>query len=107
LYNVEYKETYKGSDIYVGKFPGGISLGTYILMSEQSYRDKRARTKKHEYGHSRQSLYLGPFYLIAVGLPSILWTGFIHNLVKKEIGYYDVYPENWADELGEVNRNGK
>ena len=107
MYNVEYKETYKGSDIYVGEFPGGISLGTYILMSESHYKDKRNRTKKHEYGHSRQSLYLGPLYLIAVGLPSLLWAGFIHNLVKKEVGYYEVYPESWADELGGVNRNGR
>ena len=27
-------------------------MGTYILMAEQSYRDKRNRTKKHEYGHA-------------------------------------------------------
>ena len=107
LYDVEYKETYNGANVYVGVFPGGISLGQYIIISESSYRDKRARTKKHEYGHSRQSLYLGPLYLIAVGLPSILWAGFIHNLVKKEIGYYEVYPESWADALGEVNRNGR
>ena len=107
LYDVEYKETYNGVDVYVGDFPGGISLGQYIIISENSYRDKRARTKKHEWGHSKQSLYLGPLYLIAVGLPSLLWAGFIHNLVRKEIGYYDVYPESWADELGEVNRNGK
>lgn len=107
IYNVEYKETYKGSDIYVGEFPGGISLGTYILISEQSYKDKRNRTKKHEYGHSRQSLYLGPLYLIAVGLPSLIWAGIIHNLIRKEIGYYEFYPENWADKLGKVNRNGR
>lgn len=91
----------------MGVFPGGISLGTYIIISEQSYRDKRARTKKHEYGHSRQSLYLGPLYLIVVGLPSILWAGFVYNLVRKSVSYYAVYPENWADKLGEVNRNGK
>lgn len=76
-------------------------------MSSSSYRDKRVRTKKHEYGHSRQSLYLGPLYLIVVGLPSIIWAGFVYNLVRKEISYYDVYPENWADKLGGVNRNGK
>lgn len=100
-------ETYKGIDVYIGDFPGGISLGQYIIISENSYRDKRNRTKKHEYGHSRQSLYLGPLYLIVVGLPSILWAGFIHDMVGKEVSYYDVYPENWADKLGEVNRNGR
>ena len=107
LYDVDLKEVYNGVAVYVGDFPGGISLGQYILMSSSSYRDKRARTKKHEYGHSRQSLYLGPFYLIVVGLPSIIWAGFVYNLVRKEISYYDVYPENWADKLGGVNRNGK
>lgn len=106
IYNVEYKETYKGSDIYVGEFPGAISLGTYILMSEQSYRDRRNRTKKHEYGHSKQSLYLGPLYLIVVGLPSLIWAG-LYKKFKREISYYEFYPENWADELGEVNRNAR
>ena len=106
-YDVDLKEVYNGVSVYVGNFPGGISLGQYILISSSSYKDKRARTKKHEYGHSRQSLYLGPLYLIVVGLPSILWAGFVYNLVRKQISYYDVYPENWADKLGEVNRNGK
>lgn len=75
-------------------------------MSSSSYKDKRARTKKHEYGHSKQSLYLGPLYLIVVGLPSITWAELYKNF-KREISYYDVYPENWADKLGEVNRNGR
>lgn len=106
LYDVEYVETYKGVDVYMGVFPGGISLGTYIIISEQSYRDKRNRTKKHEYGHSKQSLYLGPLYLIVIGLPSLIWAG-LYKKFKREISYYEVYPENWADELGEVNRNSK
>lgn len=105
-YDVELKETYNGVGVYVGDFPGGISLGQYILMSSSSYKDKRARTKKHEYGHSKQSLYLGPLYLIVVGLPSITWAG-LYKKFKREISYYEVYPENWADELGKVNRNGK
>lgn len=107
LYDVEYKETYKGVDVYVGNFPGGISLGTYILISENSYKDKRNRTKKHEYGHTRQSLYLGPLYLLVVGLPSAIWAGWIYNLVKRKVSYYSVFPENWADKLGEVNRNAR
>jgi hypothetical protein len=107
LYDVEYKETYKGVDVYVGNFPGGISLGAYILISENSYKDKRNRTKKHEYGHTRQSLYLGPLYLLVVGLPSAIWAGWIYNLVKHKVSYYSIFPENWADKLGEVNRNGR
>lgn len=107
IYNVEYKETYKGVKVYAGNFPGGISLGTYILMSDYSYKDTQNRTKKHEYGHTRQSLYFGPLYLLLVGIPSIIWAGVIHKFVKKNVSYYSVYPENWADKLGEVHRNGK
>ncbi|MBR3124190.1 MAG: hypothetical protein IKF42_01980, partial [Mogibacterium sp.] len=28
---------------------------------------------EHEYGHTLQSLILGPFYLLVVGAPSMLW----------------------------------
>lgn len=109
IYDVEYKETYKGSDIYVGEFPGGISLGTYILMSEQSYRDKRNRTKKHEYGHSKQSLYLGWLYLPVVGSCSGLHALTYKWRIRKGWikSYYDYWTEKWADKLGKVNRNGK
>jgi hypothetical protein len=35
-YNVEHKEEFKGIPIYAGDFPGGISLGLYILMGESN-----------------------------------------------------------------------
>lgn len=37
-YNVERKETFKEIPIYAGNFPGGISLGLYILMRESSWK---------------------------------------------------------------------
>ena len=109
IYDVEYKETYKGSDIYVGEFPGGISLGTYILMSESSFKDKRNRVKKHEYGHSKQSLYLGWLYLPVVGACSGLHALTYKWRIRKGWikSYYDYWTEKWADKLGKVNRNGK
>jgi hypothetical protein len=45
---VEYKETYKGIPIYAGDFPGGISLGLYILMGESSWKYNRNYIKDHE-----------------------------------------------------------
>jgi hypothetical protein len=90
---------YKNASIlYVKGFPGGISLGRIILLgSRYSGNDM---SKKHEYGHSRQSLMLGWFYLPLVGLPSILrvlvWS--LRKLDPKK--YYMGYPEDWANKLG-------
>lgn len=101
-YKVEYKETFKGIPIYAGKFPGGISLGLYILMSENNYKYNRSFTKEHEWGHTRQSLYLGPLYLLIIGLPSIVWAAIYNN--SWNCSYYDFYTEKFADKLGNVIR---
>lgn len=72
-YKVQKVETYNGIDIYAGKFPGGISLGLYILIDQNSYRYNRDQIKEHEFGHTRQSIRLGPVYLLVIGLFSALW----------------------------------
>jgi hypothetical protein len=59
IYEVEYKETYKGAKVFSGDFPGGISLGQYILMSDYDYRHKKLKVKEHESGHCVQSKILG------------------------------------------------
>lgn len=79
------------------KMRGGISLGRYIIVSQQS----KETTIMHEYGHSRQSQRLGWLYLIVVGLPSLVWAG-IHERTGKS--YYWFYTEKWADRLGNVKR---
>jgi hypothetical protein len=82
------------------------SIGRYICISSH-YNDVSV---KHELGHSIQSRYLGPFYLFAVGIPSIYgnivdktkhsnWSS-----VEKRMWYFNRYPENWADKLGGVKR---
>lgn len=99
IYKVKYTETYKGIDIYRGDFPGGISLGLYILMYERAGEN----TVKHEYGHTRQSLRWGWLYLPTVGLTSFIWCT-LHNmgLIKKD--YYSIWPENKADKYGGLKR---
>ena len=56
------------------------------------------------YGHTLQSLILGPLYLIVIGIPSTLW-GFLPNLHKKrkdeQISYFSFFTEGWANRLGE------
>ena len=97
IYNVSYVETYKGIDIYSGVFPGAISLGLYILMSNRSGNS----TKRHEYGHTIQSRRWGWFYLPVVGLTSITWCG-LHRFFKIKRDYYSVWPENKATEYGNI-----
>ena len=61
------------------------------------------RVMKHEFGHSVQSFYFGPLYLLIIGIPSISRYSKIFLKVKKQAwqNYYKGYPENWANTLGE------
>ena len=76
------------------------SLGPFILTTP-SCEDN---TKKHESGHSKQSLYLGPIYLLAVALPSVCLYCY-KFIFKKDITWYlSKYPECWAEKLGHTKR---
>lgn len=58
---------------------------------------------EHEYGHSVQSLILGPAYLPLVGLPSFVWNRlpYFRNRRKKTgKSYYSVPFESSANALG-------
>lgn len=85
----------------------GCSLGQYIFLN-----DRHTLTDiRHEIGHSIQSIYLGPLYLLVVGIPSVffnnLWDQWFHKkwTVPDRIRwYYRRFPENWADTLGGVKR---
>ena len=78
--------------------PGGLSLGKYIFVPEK-HRD----LLPHEYGHTIQSLILGPAYLLLVGLPSLLWNRLPYfQRKRKNTGrdYYSVIFERTANKLG-------
>lgn len=94
--------------LYSERMRGGISLGRFIILpwkyryNSSSYvRD----TISHEYGHTRQSLYLGWLYIVVIGLPSLLWA-WAHSTFKglREVDYYSFYTERWADDIGGVRR---
>ncbi len=88
----------------------GISLGHVVFWSRANSRwhDLDVRNRAHELGHTRQSRMLGWLYLPVIGLPSISRAAYA--LVYREVtgrqwtGYYEGYPENWADRLGGVVR---
>lgn len=77
------------------KMKSGISLGEYIIVSKNA----SDTTIRHELGHSRQSIILGPLYLLIIGLPSLL-----NNIFGFTKNYYDFYTEKWADNLAEIKR---
>ena len=89
-------------------FDSAISLGNYIFLDSDG--NFSYKTIKHEFGHQKQSLMLGPLYLIVIGLPSIM--GNILNRIKYKYFrrhydpdfYYKQPWEAWADKLGGVVR---
>jgi hypothetical protein len=94
---------YKGSNVYFVKdFPGGISLSFMIFLNDIDLNNLRAI--KHEYGHTIQSRYLGWFYLFIIGMPSIIRASIWNRYKLEDKKYYEGFPENWADLLGNVNK---
>lgn len=79
---------------------GGLSLGAYVFVR---YTLRAAPlVYAHEYGHTRQSAYLGPLYLLVIGIPSFVWA--VYHKGRKRRSYYWFYTERSADKLGGVKR---
>ena len=81
---------------------GSMSLGRFLFLHE-SYRSGDRALLAHEYGHTIQSLILGPLYLFVIGLPSLLWAGLPvlqRRRHDRHVSYYSFYPEKWANALG-------
>jgi hypothetical protein len=98
-------ESYPGMGIRVYRvhgIPGSISLGTFVFVSEGS----SDTTKQHELGHSVQSYFLGPIYLLVIGIPSITWASLYGTKLfpATSNGYYTFYTEKWADKLAGIER---
>ena len=113
------KEThyeYRGAIVTECEKNLNISLGMFIFVTRRRMGESRERLQKtisHEYGHTIQSLLLGPWYLLVIGLPSWLWCNlpcFRKMRKEKNISYSFFFTEKWADILGgiidtEINRN--
>lgn len=94
---------YHGAIVTQWDKAGSVGLGMFIMLA----RDHPGKEPLlvHEYGHTIQSLILGPLFLLLAGLPSFAWAGipyFRKYRKKNKVSYYAVYPENWANRLGEA-----
>ncbi len=98
----------------VTRYPLGssLSLGLFIFVSDHPPGDRRGqipsaeipqRLLVHEYGHTVQSLILGPLYLPLIGLPSVLWAQLprCQRKWRGDVSYFSFLPERTANHLGE------
>ena len=99
----EYTNDYTGMTVFwiPTKWNACWSLGPFIF----AYPDATRNILRHETGHSVQSLYLGPIYLLAVAIPSVFLFWWRRGFKKSHEWYKAHYPENWADNLGGVNKD--
>jgi len=88
-----------------------ISLGWFVYwcrpITTRYFHIDRA-VKEHEFGHTFQSRWLGPLYLPVVGVPSTLRNayqlGYRELTGRRWEGYFDGFPEKWADDLAGLDR---
>ena len=95
---------YQGEIVTLWPKNSCVSLGLFIFLQEDD-----EELLLHEYGHTIQSLILGPLYLIIVGIPSAIWCNskyFQRKRRKEHISYYAVFPESWSNRLIE-KRTGR
>ncbi len=115
LINIKKKHYfYHGAVITERNVPSSVSLGMFVFITTNPMKDKRRKGRipveelskrllVHEYGHTIQSLILGPLYLIVIGIPSTLW-GFLPYFQNKRnngVSYFSFFTEKFANYLGE------
>lgn len=105
--------SYHGAVVTEWNSKTSISLGMFVFVSAEPFFVKKFegqisveelsnRLLVHEYGHTIQSLILGPLYLVLIGIPSTLWGFFMAKKRKeKQIPYGAFITEKWANSLGE------
>lgn len=79
----------------------GLSLGLLVFLPMECSDNMLC----HEYGHSRQAIFLGWIYLLAVGIPSLILYIIKKTKHKSSEWYHSKYPENWANLLGHAKYN--
>ena len=91
--------SYHGAIITEWNNNTSLSLGLFVFVTvhpfftgkykyEYTQEELARKLLVHEYGHTIQSLILGPLYLIVIGIPSTLW-GFLFakKRYEKQIPY--------------------
>ena len=102
VYLVHRKDShrsYRGACLTEWDRDAGLSLGKFIFVP----KGEKEPLIDHEYGHTLQSLILGPAYLLLIGAPSLAWKNipfFIKRRKKTGKSYYSPAFEKTANRLG-------
>lgn len=107
---------YRGNIVTKWDTLSGLSLGLFLFMAddnkielEQYVGGTKADLEEyshkilvHEYGHSIQSLLLGPL-MIFLGIISFVWGSkkYEHYRIENKLPYTYCFVEKWASYLGE------
>ena len=99
---------FHGAIVTTWKSQKAVSLGLFVFIGgpvdSATPEQVDEQLLAHEYGHTIQSLVLGPFYLLVVGLPSVLWLNLPacrHRRQRTGASYYAFYTERLANRLSE------
>lgn len=94
--NITVLNVDKGNFLGTGCFSAGPIIATTTNCPEI--------VKRHETGHSKQSIYLGPLFLIVIAIPSICLFWYKRINKKSQEWYLQHFPEGGnkfcAEELG-------
>jgi len=94
---------YHGAIVTEWRFDFSCGCGMFIFYGHKDAKDSK-EVLVHEYGHTLQSIVLGPLFMFVIAIPSMLWA-FIPYFVKlrkrRNIKYVDFYCEKWANKWGE------
>ena len=92
---------YKGCVVTEWSNPAmSMGLGMFVFLGKNSVDDDDVLA--HEYGHTIQSVILGPLFIFVIAFPSLFWAN-SHKMEKyrkrKGMSYYRFYPERWANHI--------
>ena len=97
------KERYHGAIVSDWKARHSMGLGMFIFFGHRGTPDAD-KVLVHEWGHTVQSMILGPLFLLVIGLPSVIWADlpcFRRLRARTGMPYTWLYCEKWANILGE------
>lgn len=94
---------YHGAVLTHWKFKFSMGLGMFIFYGHEDNEEAK-QVLVHEYGHTIQSIILGPFFMLIIAIPSVVWAftpAFVRMRKEGKYTYTGFYPEYWANKLGE------
>ena len=95
-------KTYRGCIDTQWNTRTGLSLGLFLFTPREDIEDSQ-KIRVHEYGHTVQSIVLGPLFIIP-GMISLIRGRFFGRLKQKhpDLRYTSNFVESWASRWGEM-----